>query len=298
MQNIYRIREKCELCGGQRQKILLSKYFSDSCIWHFMENYYQGRLKKEYLGDGKYEIIKCLDCGFIWQKNILNEQLMYELYNHWIDLDDSIKKRKNAKIVVYSGYAREVEKIAYLLKKKPCDLNILDFGMGWGYWCLMAKAFSYNIVGFEVGERKIKTAEKNGIKVLSNLAEIGDYQFDFINANAVFEHIVDPLRLLKTVVASLRSGGIAMISVPVGNKIEKSLLNPQWQASKDAILPLEHINCFTHETLIQFGEKAGLRIIAQPFLLGYRQNWKSCLKGFLNKYYQQYWGTLLYFQKQ
>lgn len=294
---IFKTREQCELCGSCEKIILIDKGFTEPLIWGFIGNFYNGRIKKEDLCDGRFKIAKCARCGFMWQVEVLNDELISKMYNTWIDLSKSVKKRKNADIAVYAGYVREVEKAAGLIGKNPSEIKVLDFGMGWGYWCLMMKAFGFDVMGFELARERVELAKSNGINVLADFAEIGKYKFDYINMRDVIEHIKNPLQVLKSVIQSLNEGGIVMISVPSGNKLEQKLANLQWRPTKDEIFPLEHINCFTHKTLVLFGEMAGLKLISQPFLLGNRPNLKSYLKGFLGKYYRQYWGTTLYFRK-
>ncbi len=290
-------RANCELCGSNKKRVLFSEEFTNPLIWNFLEAYYQGRIDKSDLSGAQYEVVKCLECGFIWQIQILNDELTEKLYNTWISPGESCLKKKTADISVFSGYARQIEVLSFLLGKKPFEIDVLDFGMGWGYWCLMAKAFGYKASGFEISKERIEFAKKNGINVIENFSDITANQFDFINTEQVFEHVPNPIQTLKALARALKKEGLIKISVPNGRGIEQELTRPGWRPSKDAIHPLEHINCFTHQTLVKAGKLAGLELIRQPFLLGYRYNLKSYLKGILGKYYQQYFGTSLYFKK-
>ncbi len=222
---------------------------------------------------------------------------MEKLYSLWISPERSLNKRKHADITLYSTYAREVENISFLLNKKPAEIDVLDFGMGWGYWCLMAKAFGYNVMGLEASKERIDFARGTGIDTIG-WSDIPADEFDFINTHQVFEHIPDPLGTLKLLVTGLRKGGFIKIAVPNGRKVEQELGNPKWKASKNAIAPLEHINCFTHKTLLKLGELANLEE-EQPFLLNQRHNLKLYLKGILGKYYHRYFpNTRFYFMRK
>ena len=81
-------------------------------------------------------------------------------------------------------------------KKPPIELQFLDFGMGWGKWCQMAKAFGCQVYGLELSKARIKYASSLGISVLSN-EELNHYKFDYINADQVFEHITNPKNTLQ-----------------------------------------------------------------------------------------------------
>ena len=288
-------RKNCELCGGDQKRILLSLEFTDPLLWSFLAQYYEGRIDKSDVAGGKYEVVRCLQCGFIWQAQILNDTLMEKLYSFWVVPERSLEKKRCADISLYSNYANEVKVIASLLGKKPFEINVLDFGMGWGYWCFMAKAFGYNVTAFEMSKERSEFARRNGINVLDKFSETSLQQFDFINAEQVFEHLSAPSKILHRLSSSLRKGGVIRISVPNGESIEKELANPNWKPSKNAVHPLEHVNCFTSATLIRLADGSGLKIMAQPRL---NRSFKSYLRHFMGKYFNRYYGACLYFRKE
>jgi SAM-dependent methyltransferase len=294
----FQTRATCELCGSNPKTILLSRDFTDPAVWQFVESYYQGRIPKTILAEAKYELAKCTVCGFIWQTQILNDEGMQALYGEWISADDSLKKKKTADLSMYSAYARQVEIIPSLVgQKSPTQVTVLDYGMGWGYWCLMAKAFGLNIMGFELSAERAHFCRKHEIEVVEDLEKLEPRSIDFINAEQVFEHLPNPRETLESLVQSLVHGGVVRISVPDGRSVETKVKNPAWKAAKDASHPLEHVNSFTNRTLRRLGQLVGLQVIDQPFLLAGRRGVKSYIRGILGKYYQQYLGTSLYFRK-
>ena len=277
--------------------MLLSKNFTDSTVWNFLETYYEGRINHNELTEGNYEITKCLNCGFIWQAYILNDEGMKKLYDTWTSSEDSLKKKKCADFFLYSKYAHQVQMISLLLNKNPYQIDVLDFGMGWGYWCSMAQAYGYNVSGFEVSEQRIEFASKRGINIINSLDGDIVTKFDFIYSNQVFEHISNPLQTLKLLVSLLKDEGIVCISVPNGKGIEQQIAKPEWQASKDAIHPLEHINCFSRQTIVKLGESAGLKLMRQPFPLTSKRNLKLYMKRIVGKRYTHKHDITLYFRK-
>jgi len=298
MRENFLYRPNCELCGSEEKIILFSKEFIDRDIWSSLELYYESRINRDDLAGGRYEVAKCSDCGFIWQTNILNEEMAGRLYGEWISPEKSLAKKQGADISLFYGYARGVQKIFSLLPARPREIDVLDFGMGWGLWCQMAKAFGCKVRGFEISEDRIEFAKKNGIDVIDTFSGIASYKFDFINAEQVFEHISDLLRTLKFLAANLKNGGVVRISVPDGRNVERRLKNSGWSAAINPILPLEHINCFTHRTLIRLGELADLMPAREPssWVCGY--DLKSCFRGVFGGFYKRYFGTTLYFRKK
>lgn len=257
-------RSRCELCDSDRKQTLISIPFSDSLVWDFLESYYQSRIDKSVIEGTNYEVVECLDCKFVWQAYVCNDQLMDELYNVWIPAELSLKKQKYANASLYNNHAYDLIAVSYLFSEQPYKISILDFGMGWGHWCRMAKAFGYSVKGFEVSAPRLAYAREIGIDVIDNYSDIGKDKFDFINSEQVFEHITNPLQTLNYLSSSLKTGGIIRISVPNGSIALKQLKHSSqknWKATKNELHPLEHINCFTHSTLRAMGKRANLECI-------------------------------------
>lgn len=293
--NSFEYRSKCELCNSEKKSVLLSKELTDPSVWDFLSEYYHGKIKETDLMGGKHEILKCLSCGFIWQAFILNEEGMGKLYSVWISPENSLRNKNNQGLTLFSGLARQVETISSLIKKKPEEVQVLDFGMGWGHWAIMAKAFGYDVSGFEISKDRIEYVKQYAIHAFQSFSEMNTFKFDFINAEQVFEHIKNPVQTLERLVHHLKEGGIIRIAVPNGNKIEKTLRQDNWKASKDAIHPLEHVNCFTHRTLKKLGQEAGLQFMRQPYIPS--NGLLPSIKSFIGQYYRQYFDTVLYFKK-
>ncbi len=299
---LFRSRLDCPICGTDDPLPLRKIEYAVSPVWDFVEVYYEGRVAQDALRGAFFEVVKCHNCSFVWQQHILNEQGMGRLYNDWISTDDSLAKKRETDVSLYAGYARQIEAIAYLLKRKPADIKVLDFGMGWGYWVLMAQAYGFQAYGFEIAVDRLAYARQFGLQVTDDTADFEDIQFDFINSEQAFEHIPTPKESIEFLVSKLKRGGILRISVPNGNGIAKAVQRLNWKPAADAIHPLEHINCFTNKTLIHLAKLAGLELAEQPWLLGqgllgksYGVSAKSWLTSLVGRYYRRYWGTTLYF---
>jgi 2-polyprenyl-3-methyl-5-hydroxy-6-metoxy-1,4-benzoquinol methylase len=145
----------------------------------------------------------------------------------------------------------------------PGKLKFLDFGMGWGQWCRMAGAYGCTVFGSEMSHARIAHAISVGVKIV-DWEDIPKYQFDFINVNQVFEHLVNPLETIFYLCNSLKPEGIVRISVPDGSDIKRRLEINDWTAPKNSqdslnpIAPLEHLNCYSHTSLVHMAESAGL----------------------------------------
>jgi SAM-dependent methyltransferase len=252
----------CPLCAESRFAVLRRAALTAPEVWDFLARYYEGRVARSELEGGLYEVRRCDACGFLWQAWHLDDAGMQRLYEEWISAEQSLAKKTQAEVTLFDGYAREASAIARRLGRRPCEIRVLDFGMGWGAWCRMAQAYGYDVAGYELSRARQQYARAAGIRVVDSLDALGRY--DFVNCHHALEHVPDPLATLARLVAALAPGGIVRLSVPDGAGMEAALQAPDWRAGKDALHPLEHLNCFTSDTLARLAERAGLRAAPDP----------------------------------
>jgi SAM-dependent methyltransferase len=257
-------RRACPVCGELSHEVLRSTAFSAPEIWEFLTRYYAGRITPGDLAGGLYEVRRCHACRFLWQAYHLDENGMDVLYEQWISPEESLAKKTRADVSLYDGYAHEISAIARRLGRKPCQLSLLDFGMGWGAWCRMAQAYGYRVAGCELSQRRREHARAWGVRVIDSLA--GLERFDYINCHHALEHVPDPHATLAQLVAALAPGGLLRLSVPDGRGMEERLREPAWHAEKDALHPLEHLNCFTSDTIARLAARVGLNPAPEPVL--------------------------------
>ena len=72
--------------------------------------------------------------------------------------------------------------------QKPRDVKVLDFGMGWGHYCIASNAVGFDVYGSELSDVRIKYAQNNGVKLIKNTKEMqtnparrarrGNYDFE------------------------------------------------------------------------------------------------------------------------
>ncbi len=183
------------------------------------------------------------------------------LYDVLIDADQSLKKRENAGHNYYNGLCEHARRIQdFHADKSAQNVKVLDFGMGWGHWCFAAKAYGYSIWGAELSMKRIEYAQQHGVNIIQDLRQSDDL-FNFIYSDNVFEHLDHPYDIAKMLSNRLAERGVLHIQVPDGRFYKKKLSEHSWQADKDALHPLEHINCFTQTTLTTLMKRVGLRPI-------------------------------------
>jgi SAM-dependent methyltransferase len=249
----------------------------------------------EYLQDAHYVLEECRDCGLMYQREVPDLFLLHKLYEEWIDPQTVRKveaRERTARYLLWCG--AEIARMIEHLRRAPSEVKFLDFGMGGGNWCLIAKAFGCAAYGTEITERVAEYAVSRGIEHIP-WEELAQHKFDFINAEQVFEHLVDPLLVLRRLRQVLAPGGIIRINVPGSHNIKRNLQLGDWLApeksplSLNDVAPLQHLNCFNFESLARMGERADLREVEIPgdFLApqGMAGNLKAIARPFFHAFF-------------
>ncbi len=259
-------RTSCPCCGCCESDTLYECALDEDPMRQYLKNFYAspGGVEFEYLRGARFELRRCRACTLLYQAQIGNEFLLKKLYEQWIDPSlarECDQRRRDLRF--HLKYAREIITVLAHLDKSPAETRVLDFGMGWGRWCRMARGFGCQVYGTELSEERMEFARSQGISVISS-EEIPGGRFDFINAEQVFEHLAEPLATLRRLVAGLAADGLIKISVPNGKWIPRRLERPDWTAprgsrrSLGAVAPLEHVNCFNHKSLVTLAGRAEL----------------------------------------
>jgi len=279
----FETREHCPVCGNNQAGTLHQAAYSDPALNQFIVSFYQDRADLNVLRDAIYRVAKCGCCSFIYQTNVLNDEGMATLYSDWVDAEMSLHKKQNARAKLFKQYAGQMQTVSRLFPILPGQVNVLEFGMGWGYWSRMARAFGFRVSGFELSPERAEYARTLGVEVIDKLPETG-HHYHFIYANQVFEHLPNPLETLEQLQARLKPDGVIYLRVPDGRAIEKTLAQSGWSCELDAIHPLEHINCFTRHSLCQLASRAGLVAFQPPLRLCLGSLWGGIKREYTDRY--------------
>ena len=226
-------------------------------------------------------------CKCIFQRHILNDDGMQLLYGKWINAEQSRRKRQHGKAKIFRKYAAECETIARLINKPPHKIRVVEFGMGWGYWCQMATAFNYDVTGLELSKERIDHAKSLGVSVATDFSQINAATVDFVYANQVLEHVANPRETIQQLANLLCPGGVLLIRVPDGSGIANSVRKSGWEPSMNAVHPLEHINTFTRDCLLALASDLGLQEIRAPVRLSAHTPvhfWRSIKREFNDRF--------------
>lgn len=284
-------RANCPLCSSGKRRRLYTDSLTNMSA--YLEQRYKGLVTTKEILKAEYEAVIC-ECGFLYQSIIPDEAGLAHFYNNLIP-EDNVNKRKYGTRSHYYLYAREAGAISKLIKKPHKDISVLDFGGGWGYWALMCKAWGYDTSHYDLSD-KCRSHVRDELKIESLNKLNGMY--DFINTDQLFEHLPAPLSDFGSMIGHLNKGGYIHIKVPNARKLMKGFDNPNFfKAPHKALMPLEHLNAFTHKTLINMAKRFDLKYVDYPIIFSHRYGLRVMLKGIARKYYEDFYGTSLYFRK-
>lgn len=137
------------------------------------------------------------------------------------------------------------------------DSSILDFGCGKGGFLRLLKEnnISQNLKGLELNKKNNENINLGGIECLFDLTNTTE-KFDFIFLNHVFEHLDNPVGILKDLISRLNKEGKIIIEIPHGNDflIKRSGLN----SFRKFTFWSEHLCLYTEKFISSLFEKINL----------------------------------------
>jgi 2-polyprenyl-3-methyl-5-hydroxy-6-metoxy-1,4-benzoquinol methylase len=296
-------RTSCPACGARDNVTLLECSYAAPEVLDFLFSYYHRANPdsiRNRLGNGTLTILECTHCRLIYQRNVPDREFMRELYDEWVIEDDYLAPTSKPLPVEYYTYL--VSEVAHLLTEQlrivgpHRRIRVLDFGMGWSAWLQVARSLGAEVYGTELSEAKIAYARSIGIPVLTG-AQIHQLEFDLICTEQVLEHVPNPAELLQELVRSLAPSGYMKISVPPGRSVKAVLARWNWENAfvrQEALMPvhpLEHINCFTTQSLNALAARFGLQraplsaLRAIAFSIGWHTP-KAAVKNLLRPVYR------------
>lgn len=282
-------RKICPSCYQTNFVEIHETPYSDKGLKEFLSTYYteaEPLAQAKALQGGMFAILACQDCGLYFQRNVPDDSFSAEIYGNWLGKNDPLAPHKPPMpMEYYSQMAAEVMQIIVFLQKKNGPhrrLCFLDFGQGWGYWSQMAHSFGVDVYGIELSPEKITYAKSVGLNIIQ-ISDLEDYQFDFINTEQVIEHLAEPRKTVDMLKKCLAPWGVIKLSVPDGKDVVSTLYSWDWTnsiARKDEIMPvhpLEHLNCFTSDSLNHMAGLCGLKRISLPLktCYAYSTDWSN-----------------------
>ncbi|WP_296705935.1 class I SAM-dependent methyltransferase [Algoriphagus sp.] len=211
----------------------------------------------------EYSIIKCVNCKTSWTfiPNELDVDALYEDEVYAVvDNRESIFEK-----VIFKEAKGVLNRAKALLDKS--QNKVLDFGCGKGQFLAEAKRSGLIGIGIETAKDRAKFAEdKYQVEVIQEFYESGQVaggEFDLICLNHVFEHLPEPISLVKELLHSnLAKGGLLYIEVPRADSWQAKIAGKNW-IHWDIPKHLTHWN--ESRLLNQFESLGYIKVGEKPF---------------------------------
>jgi SAM-dependent methyltransferase len=299
-------RLHCPACNGQQLSRLVDLPYEDPALENVFSSHYHKPPDTSPLRGFRYLLLACEDCGLAYQCDVPGPAFLPVLYDQWISPENLERAQQSRTLKQSSLMAAEVHFLIRCLGMKPGDIRVLDYGMGWGEWANVARAYGCQAAGADLSTERMRYARSIGLEVFEH-ENLPIDTFHFVNCEQVFEHLTHPAETLRRLAASLRGGGLLRLSVPDATRTLRKLRTrsfgdlSRWEIMP--IAPLQHVNSFTPQTLERFGASAGLRPIRPSLRLLYdaTSGWVSRegLKSLVRPLYRHVWPrtTIAYFRK-
>lgn len=264
-----KIRTECPGCLSTSLSLVYEEPYTGAGVQAYLARHYEGHASGT-ADPGVYALARCNRCGLVFQQQVPGEHLLGEIYNGWVPGTEFERDHRNYSLDEYRYLAEQVQFIIQYFGLAPGDLDVLDFGFGWAHWSKMAMGYGCNVWGVELSEERARHGASVGVRVVG-LEDLPLRRFRFINTEQVFEHLTEPRRVLEKLRDALSGDGIIKISVPNAASVLKKISQGKRFGTLSAddqmpIAPLEHVNAFTHDSLVAFGKEFGLKPL-RPNLL-------------------------------
>ncbi len=148
--------------------------------------------------------------------------------------------------VLESRYRTLIERLA----RRTEGRRLLEVGCGNGQLLAVAQALGWSVVGVELSESQSEHVRRRGVDVRSGdlTAEplLGALRFDVAIMIEVFEHLPDPVAMLRAIRRHMEPGSVVHVTTPNFNSLSRRLLGGSW-----SVLNHEHVVVATPSGLKQ-----------------------------------------------
>jgi SAM-dependent methyltransferase len=195
----------------------------------------------------EYYIRRCVLCGLAYKSEILSPAQLREYYD---EVDYSKWETEGL-------YPTELA-ILKTLTRLPQGSRILDYGCSTGR-LLSGLTDRHNCFGVELNDRAALVAKSKGITLLpeEQVLNANAPGFDAIVLSDVFEHLLEPTKILQSLAGNLNRGGLLLICT--GNADARACRNDI--ANFWYFRTPEHVSMITKKYAEYFAGKMRLKIV-------------------------------------
>ena len=205
-------------------------------------------------------VMACRDCGFAHLEMLPDAAALMDYYanDFWREKPRALECMEEQRGWWHAIYDDWMDCIEQYVTGR----DLLDMGAGYGFFVDAAHERGWNPWGIEPSRAACEYADKKlGWQLFNGSWEDWDYswEFDFMSALWLIEHLPDPLRFLHWCHARLKEGGVLLLVTPNDfnrnqEQANKTVTRPYWWIDKT------HLNYLTPVTLANLLGRAGFRV--------------------------------------
>jgi len=239
----------CNLCGSEKYEILFSRKDLNTQI------------------PGTFTVVCCKECGLVFQNpRPTRDSIKKDIYPD--EYDQYLETTKHSRLIDWFQNYGFRKRLRFIKQYKKSG-NLIDVGCASGDFLKFVQSHSdWRIFGVEPVTTAANLAhEKLGIEIYNTdltEANLSNHFFDVVTFWHVFEHLEDPRMTLSEVHRILKDDGLLVITVPIMNCLDHHLFKEYWIGFE---LP-RHFYFFTKESLAEYLQKAGFKILNMRCLYG------------------------------
>jgi 2-polyprenyl-3-methyl-5-hydroxy-6-metoxy-1,4-benzoquinol methylase len=203
----------------------------------------------------------------------------------WGDDERYLYNPNRRKASVFGHFLR-IEEVLRLVREHCRGKRVADLACAQGNFGLLLAEQGYDVTAVDIHPEFLKYAKKKHttgkfLTVQANLIEFRDPQgFDCVLAGEVIEHVAFPDKLIESVRANLKPGGICVITTPNGSDYSSRLPTYKQVSNIEELIPRQfhwgdHLFLYTEAELRELFKNAGLEVV---YLEKYHSAYVSQLK--------------------
>jgi len=258
-------RTKCINCGSDKLSELSRGSFGQDPVRTYIQNDPWGESPLPYIENDSWIFLRCDVCSQMFHKRILSPAWNEKRFSDWMN-EEAMRRFEalnSAGDTVFQRVQKEVTHILRLEKmtqklRSNEPVRIMDFGCGWGEFLALGRFFGFCGLGIDRSE-----ARRHGACISSIFPDLESLKkspeaakgVHAVTMFEVLEHLDDPLETLLSIREVLVPQGVLVLETPNCTGVT----NIKTVEDFHTINPIDHINCFTPETLRSMAARAGFR---------------------------------------
>ena len=214
-------------------------------------------------GDARHELdkdhmrlVRCTACDLVYVSPTFDDAHYKRVYvsQEYQDIVRDLGIKSHEYRAQRFGRERVALMASHLSTRAP---RYLDVGCSTGFVVEAARDAGWQAIGIDLNPSAVEFGRSHGLDVRAVALEEAGFEpetFDAVSLFDVLEHLLDPVRTLRTCTRLLRSGGIVFLYVPNYDSASRLLMG------KDAhfIWPTHHLNYYTPATIRDLMAREGL----------------------------------------